>query len=122
VTYLDTGCFVKLYYPEPDSAKVVALIQGKPLCYTPLRRRWQPANSSPRIHGRRSSPQRGRPVRLASRGVRIPPRECQAGDDADDRWPGLTRRGRAPAGSLGPPRDPRERAGWDGELNENLRS
>jgi predicted nucleic acid-binding protein len=36
VTYLDTGCFVKLYYPEPDSAKVVALIQGKPLCCTPL--------------------------------------------------------------------------------------
>jgi len=36
VTYLDTGCFVKLYYPEPDSAKVVALIQGKPLCHTPL--------------------------------------------------------------------------------------
>ena len=34
--YLDTGCFVKLYYPEPDSAKVVALIQGKPVCYTPL--------------------------------------------------------------------------------------
>jgi len=36
VTYLDTGCFVKLYYPEPDSANVVALIQGKPVCYTPL--------------------------------------------------------------------------------------
>ena len=36
MTYLDTGCFVKLYYPEADSAKVVALIQGKPLCYTPL--------------------------------------------------------------------------------------
>ena len=36
MTYLDTGCFVKLYYPEPDSAQVVALIQGKPLCYTPL--------------------------------------------------------------------------------------
>ena len=34
--YLDTGCFVKLYYPEPDSANVVALIQGKPLCHTPL--------------------------------------------------------------------------------------
>ena len=34
--YLDTGCFVKLYYPEPDSAKVVSLIQGKPVCYTPL--------------------------------------------------------------------------------------
>lgn len=28
VTYLDTGCFVKLYYPEPDSAQVIALIQG----------------------------------------------------------------------------------------------
>jgi hypothetical protein len=36
VTYLDTGCFVKLYYPEPDSARVVALIQGKTLCHTPL--------------------------------------------------------------------------------------
>ena len=36
MTYLDTGCFVKLYYPEPDSAKVVALIQGKILGYTPL--------------------------------------------------------------------------------------
>ncbi|MCW5553894.1 MAG: type II toxin-antitoxin system VapC family toxin [Verrucomicrobiae bacterium] len=34
--YLDTGCFVKLYYPEPDSAKVIALIQGKPVCFTPL--------------------------------------------------------------------------------------
>ena len=36
MTYLDTGCFVKLYYPEPDSARVIALIQGKPLCHTPL--------------------------------------------------------------------------------------
>jgi len=36
VTYLDTGCFVKLYYPEPDSAKVIALIHCKPVCYTPL--------------------------------------------------------------------------------------
>ena len=34
--YLDTGCFVKLYYPEPDSAQVIAHIQGKPVCYTPL--------------------------------------------------------------------------------------
>jgi hypothetical protein len=33
---LDTGCFVKLYYPEPDSAQVIAHIQGKPVCYTPL--------------------------------------------------------------------------------------
>ncbi|MEI6669751.1 MAG: type II toxin-antitoxin system VapC family toxin [Acidobacteriota bacterium] len=36
MTYLDTSCFVKLYYPEPDSANVVALIQGKSVCYTPL--------------------------------------------------------------------------------------
>lgn len=34
--YLDTGCFVKLYYPEPDSAQVIARIQGKILVYTPL--------------------------------------------------------------------------------------
>jgi len=36
MTYLDTGCFVKLYYPEPDSAKVIGLIQGKPVYHTPL--------------------------------------------------------------------------------------
>lgn len=36
MTYLDTGCFVKLYYPETDSAKVVALIHGQPVCYTPF--------------------------------------------------------------------------------------
>jgi predicted nucleic acid-binding protein len=36
VIYLDTGCFVKLYYPEPDSPKIIALIHGKPVCYTPL--------------------------------------------------------------------------------------
>ena len=36
MTYLDAGCFVKLYYPESDSAQVIALIQGKPLCHTPL--------------------------------------------------------------------------------------
>ena len=36
MTYLDTGCLVKLYYPEPDSAKLVALVQGKSICYTPL--------------------------------------------------------------------------------------
>ena len=36
MTYLDAGCFVKLYYPEPDSAKVISLIQGKPVGYTPL--------------------------------------------------------------------------------------
>jgi len=29
VTYLDTGCFVKLYYPEADSVQVIAKIQGK---------------------------------------------------------------------------------------------
>jgi len=36
VIYLDTGCLVKLYYPEPDSARVVAAILGKPICYSPL--------------------------------------------------------------------------------------
>lgn len=36
MTYLDTGCLVKLYYPEPDSARVVAAIQGKSVCFTPL--------------------------------------------------------------------------------------
>ena len=36
MTYLDTGCFVKLYYPEPDSAQVIAHIQGKLVSYTPL--------------------------------------------------------------------------------------
>ena len=36
MTYLDTGCFVKLYYPEADSAQVIARIQGKSICYTPL--------------------------------------------------------------------------------------
>ena len=36
MTYLDTGCFVKLYYPEPDSTQVIAKIQGKSICYGPL--------------------------------------------------------------------------------------
>ena len=36
MTYLDTGCFVKLYYPEADSAQVIAHIHGKSICYTPL--------------------------------------------------------------------------------------
>ncbi|MFI5379654.1 MAG: PIN domain protein, partial [Tepidisphaerales bacterium] len=34
--YLDTGCLVKLYYPEPESAQIVAHVQGKIICYTPL--------------------------------------------------------------------------------------
>ncbi len=34
--YLDTGCLVKLYYPEPDSAHVAAKIAGHPLVYTTL--------------------------------------------------------------------------------------
>jgi predicted nucleic acid-binding protein len=36
VTYLDTGCFVKLYYPEPDSARIIASIRGKSVSFTPL--------------------------------------------------------------------------------------
>lgn len=34
--YLDTGCLVKLYYPEPDSAVVVSRVAGTPVFYTPL--------------------------------------------------------------------------------------
>lgn len=34
--YLDTGCLVKLYYPEPESAAVVRRIAGRPVFYTPL--------------------------------------------------------------------------------------
>lgn len=34
--YLDTGCLVKLYYPEPDSAAVVTRVAGRPVFYTPL--------------------------------------------------------------------------------------
>lgn len=36
MTYLDTGCLVKLYYPEPDSSQIIALVQGRPLFFTPL--------------------------------------------------------------------------------------
>jgi predicted nucleic acid-binding protein len=34
--YLDTGCFVKLYYPEADSARVISKILAKSICCTPL--------------------------------------------------------------------------------------
>lgn len=34
--YLDTGCLVKLYYPEPDSPAVVARVAGRSMFYTPL--------------------------------------------------------------------------------------
>ena len=34
--YLDTGCLVKLYYPEPESPKVAALVAGKPICFSAL--------------------------------------------------------------------------------------
>jgi predicted nucleic acid-binding protein len=34
--YLDTGCLVKLYYPEPDSQKVAAIVAGKPIFFNPL--------------------------------------------------------------------------------------
>lgn len=36
MTYLDTGCFVKLYYPETDSPQVIATVQGKSICYSPF--------------------------------------------------------------------------------------
>ncbi len=34
--YLDTGCLVKLYYPEPDSHLVASRVAGKVICYCPL--------------------------------------------------------------------------------------
>jgi predicted nucleic acid-binding protein len=34
--YLDTGCLVKLYYPEPESAAVARRVAGRPVIYTPL--------------------------------------------------------------------------------------
>jgi predicted nucleic acid-binding protein len=36
VIYLDTGCLVKLYYPEPDSHLVALRVAGKVICYSPL--------------------------------------------------------------------------------------
>ncbi len=34
--YLDTGCLVKLYYPETESQKVAAFVRGRPICFNPL--------------------------------------------------------------------------------------
>lgn len=34
--YVDTGCLLKLYYPEPNSAQVAAAIAGEELCWTAL--------------------------------------------------------------------------------------
>lgn len=34
--YLDTGCLIKLYYPEPDSEKIAALVAGRPIYFSPL--------------------------------------------------------------------------------------
>jgi len=36
VVYLDTGCLVKLYYPEPDSDLVIGRVFGQEIVYTPL--------------------------------------------------------------------------------------
>lgn len=34
--YLDTGCLVKLYYPEPDSMAVVKIVFGKGIIFSDL--------------------------------------------------------------------------------------
>ena len=34
--YLDTGCLLKLYYPEPNSASVAAVVAGKGIIFTAL--------------------------------------------------------------------------------------
>jgi hypothetical protein len=36
VVYLDTGCLVKLYYLEPESAAVAAAVVGEPIAFTLL--------------------------------------------------------------------------------------
>jgi predicted nucleic acid-binding protein len=36
VIYLDTGCLVKLYYPEADSPKVAKLVRGNTIAFVPL--------------------------------------------------------------------------------------
>ncbi len=36
MVYLDTGCLVKLYYPEQDSALIIAKTAGHPIIYTSL--------------------------------------------------------------------------------------
>lgn len=34
--YLDTGCLLKLYYPEPESARVASLVSGNVIAFLPL--------------------------------------------------------------------------------------
>jgi predicted nucleic acid-binding protein len=34
--YLDTGCLVKLYYPEPESAAVAKIVVGEVIVFTDL--------------------------------------------------------------------------------------
>ena len=36
MVYLDTGCLLKLYYPEPESGAVVAAVTGEAIVFTPL--------------------------------------------------------------------------------------
>jgi predicted nucleic acid-binding protein len=36
VIYLDTGCLLKLYFPEPETPRVIALVRGQPLAYLGL--------------------------------------------------------------------------------------
>jgi predicted nucleic acid-binding protein len=34
--YLDTGCLIKLYYPEPESLRVQSLVSGEPIAVAAL--------------------------------------------------------------------------------------
>lgn len=34
--YLDTGCLLKLYYPEPETPRVAALVSGQPIAFVAL--------------------------------------------------------------------------------------
>lgn len=36
MTYLDTGCLLKLYYPEPESTRVAKLVSGATIAFIAL--------------------------------------------------------------------------------------
>jgi predicted nucleic acid-binding protein len=36
VIYLDTGCLLKLYYPEPESTRVAAIVSGSAIVFLAL--------------------------------------------------------------------------------------
>lgn len=63
--YLDTGCLVKLYYPEPESSAVVSRVAGRPVFYTPLHElELANALNQKRFHGQATEEQVAAALRL----------------------------------------------------------